>query len=125
MVSQRSETETPCQFNMDCNQHGFVVSNEGQEKMTHCVPAMVKCYHSPPQVSSYDPTQPLNMHWTNVQELHHHYSEHHHLLFGNLKCEIDDDFEPLPFTFKDGNDDALCDDFVTFIEGAIQDIGDR
>ena len=130
MVSQRTETETPFQFNMNCNQddclfppfHGSVVSNEGQEKMSHCVPAMVKCYHSPPQVSSYEATPPLNIYETSVQELHQHHSEHYDMLYGNLNCDIDDDFEPLPFTFKDGNDDILCDDFATFIEGAIQQI---
>lgn len=129
MVSQRTEIETPCQFNMNYNQDECLlppfhraVSNEGQEKMTHCVPAMVKCYYSPPQVSSYEPTPPLNMHETSVQELHPHHSEHYDMLYGNLDCEVDDDFEPLPFTFKDGNDDILCDDFATFIEGAIQQI---
>lgn len=129
MVSQRTEIETPCQFNMNYNQDECLlppfhraVSNEGQAMMTHCVPAMTKGYHSPPQVSSYEATPPLNMHETSVQELHPHHSEHYDMLYGNLDCEVDDDFEPLPFTFKDGNDDILCDDFATFIEGAIQQI---
>ena len=81
---------------------------------------MIKGYHSPPQVSSYEANPPLNIYETSVQELHQHYSEHYDMLYGNLNCEVDEDFEPLPFTFNDDN--VHSDDFATFIEGAIQQI---
>ena len=57
--------------------------------------------------------------YTSAQELYHHHPEHSHML-GNLKCQHDEDFEPLPFTFTDDN--VPCDDFASFIEGAIQHI---
>ena len=118
-------TEAPCQLNMNCNQDECLlppppfhraVSNEGQGQamMTHCVPAMVKCYHSPLQVSSYGSTSSsLDLPETSSQELQNHHAEHYHM----------EDFEPLPLAFQDDN--APYDDFAAFIEGAIQEIGDR
>ena len=132
MVLQR--TETPFQLNTNCNQDECLppppfqraVSNEGQGQvmMTHCVPAMVKSYHSPLQVSSYGSTPPsLDMHETSSQELQNYHAEHYQMLHGNLNCKNGDDFEPLPFAFQDDN--PPCDDFAAFIEGAIQQVGTR
>lgn len=119
-------TETPFQFNMNCNENECLplppppfhraVSNEnqGQAMMTHFVPAMAQSYHSPLRVSSYGSAQlPLTMHETNAQELQNHHAEHYHM----------EDFEPLPFAFQDDN--APCDDFAAFIDGAIQQVGTR
>ena len=130
MVLQR--TETPCQFSVNCNQDESLqclppppfhraVTNEGQAMMNHCVPAIAMRYYSPLQEGSMGSTQPLNMHETSAQgPHHHHHSEHYHMLHDNLNCENDEDFEPLPFTFTDDN--VPCDDFASFIEGAIQQI---
>ena len=135
MVLQR--TETPFQLNMNYNQDECLpllpppfqraVSNEnqGQAMMTHFVPAMAQSYHSPLRVSSGSTPPSLEMHETSSQELQNHHAEYYHMLHGNLNCENGDgdDFEPLPFAFQDDN--APCDDFAAFIEGAIQQVGTR
>lgn len=104
------------------------VSNESQAMMNPHVPAMaMNNYHSPIQVHTIGSTQPVPMHETSAQGLHHH----PHMLHGSLRHDHDfcfslrndEDFEPLPFSYADDGD-ASCDDFASFIEGAIHQIGE-
>ena len=127
-------TESPSEVNVDFNQgesfrvpRPFIrsVSNgsgsESQAMMNPCIPAMH--YHSPQLVGSGS-TQPLTMHETNAQGLHHHPymldDNLHHDFFSNLRNE---DFEPLPFALAEDN--APHDDFASFIEGAIHQVGEQ
>lgn len=95
--------------------------SESQAMMNPCIPAMH--YHSPQLVGSIGCTQPLTMHETNAQGLHHHphmpHGNLHHDFFSSLRNE---DFEPLPFALADK---APCDDFASFIEGAIHQVGEQ
>eukprot|EP00986_Skeletonema_menzelii_P019625 scaffold28736_cov137-Skeletonema_menzelii.AAC.1 len=97
------------------------VSNGSEAMMNPCVPAMK--YQSPLQVDTIGSSQPVPMHETSAQGLH----RHPHMLDGNLHYDFcfslknDEDFEPLPITYDD--EDVPCDDFASFIEGAIHQIG--
>ena len=131
-------TESHCEVNVDLNQGEtsfwvpppFIrsVSNgsgsESQAMMNPCIPAMAMHYHSPQLVGSIGSTQPLTMHETNAQGFHHHPhmldGNFHHDFFSSLRNE---DFEPLPVTFAEDN--APHDDFASFIEGAIHQVGEQ
>ena len=92
--------------------------------MHPCIPAMH--YHSPQLVDSIGSTQPLTMtmHEPNTQGLHHHphmpHGTLHHDFFSSLRSE---DFEPLPFALAEDN--VPHDDFASFIEGAIHQVGEQ
>ena len=89
--------------------------------MQPCAPAMPSMnqqLHLPQQVDHIEPS-PAE-HQMSVP----HRLEESHILqdnlsdFGFSSLQNDDDFEPLPFMSM--NDITPCDDFVSFIEGAIQ-----
>jgi len=125
------KTETPCHFNMACNQHESsfqipspplfhrAVSNESQFMMLPCVPGMH--FHLPLQADTIKSVQP--MHQTSVEEPHNPtYSD---MMRDNVNDSCSSpltqnsaDFEPLPFM----DDNIPFDDFASFIEGAIQQI---
>jgi len=129
-------TETPYHFNVDCNQdESFLelpppplfhrtVSGESQFMMHHCVPVVHN--HLPLLVpaDTMESTQP--MHQTRASSVEEpSYLTYSHMLredvndfcFSPLK-QNKEDFDPLPV--MDDNDNAPCDDFASFIEGAIQ-----
>ncbi|KAK1733132.1 heat shock factor family protein [Skeletonema marinoi] len=99
-------------FNVDCNQdESFQFSGES--------------HHSPLQAdtNTMDSTQPMHQARTSVEEPSHSTYSHMNMLredvndfcFSPLK-QNKEDFEPLPVI----DDNAPCDDFASFIEGAIQ-----
>ncbi len=126
--------ETTCQFNVIHRQDNALeipppptfhrsVSNESQFMMQPCVPTTptpLMSYHLPQQVDYIEPS-PAE-HQTSIDGPQ--CQEESHLLQDNLgnfslsSLQHDDDFEPLPFM----DDSTPCDDFASFIEGAIQQI---
>eukprot|EP00984_Skeletonema_dohrnii_P000878 scaffold272_cov117-Skeletonema_dohrnii-CCMP3373.AAC.3 len=135
------KTETPYyQVNVGCNQdESFLelpppplfhrtVSGESQFMMNHCVPVM----HNRlplllPADTTTESTQPMHQTRTSVEEPS--YPTYSHMLredvddfcFSSLKQKQNkEDFDPLPVM----DDNAPCDDFASFLEGAIQLIGE-
>jgi len=136
-------TETPCQFTVNHHQDDAFqiqtpptfhrsVSNtsqmsyeavashllESQFMMQPCVPTTMPSmnHHLPQQEVDYIEPSPAAEHQTSVRS--------HNILQDNLSdfslssLQHNEDFEPLPFM----DDSTPCDDFASFIEGAIQHI---
>eukprot|EP00985_Skeletonema_marinoi_P029793 scaffold29069_cov129-Skeletonema_marinoi.AAC.2 len=125
--SSTMPTLSPPQGNLtgDTN-HQMVWPNTGgsQLMMNHCVTAIH--YHLPLlPADTIESTQP--MHQTRTSVVEPSYPTNSHMLredvndfcFSPPKQNKKDDFEPLPFM----DDNAPCDDFASFIEGAIKLIG--
>ena len=131
------KTETPYHFNVDCNQdESFLelpppplfhrtVSGESQFMMHHCVPVVHN--HLPLLVpaDTMESTQPMHQTRASVEEPSYPTSSHmlredvNDFCFSPLK-QNKEDFDPLPVM----DDNAPCDDFASFLEGAIKLIGE-
>ena len=125
------KTETPCHFNVSCNQDESsfqipspplfhrAVSNESQFMMLPYVPNMH--FHLPLQADTIKSAQPTQQ--ASIEEpCHPTYSD---MMRDNVNDSCSSpltqnsaDFEPLPFM----DDNIPFDDFASFIEGAIQQI---
>ena len=111
-------------FNVDCNQ---------DESFQFLTPPLFyrtvsgESHHSPQLADTMDSTQPMHQARTSVEEPSHPTYSHMNMLredvndfcFSPLK-QNKEDFEPLPVI----DDNAPCDDFASFIEGAIKLIGE-
>ena len=137
-------SESSCQFNVEYNHDDTLdvppppafhrrVSTDSPVMMQPCMPTMtMNCYL--PLLSSIESSQPLvyemtqHNQETSAQGPPHFEPEQSHDMFNDLSgfCfsssvqhkPAHEDFEPLPFM----DDITLCDDFASFIEGAIQQI---
>jgi len=114
------KTEAPYyQVNVGCNQ------DESFQFLTPLFYRAVsgESHHSPQLADTIDSMQPMHQTRTSVEEPS--YPTYSHMLredvndfcFSPLKKKKED-FDPLPV--MDDNDNAPCDDFASFIEGAIQ-----
>ncbi len=120
LTSPRSESESPCEHNVDLHpEEPFVVSPSLLPTSNYSQNTPYIRLHLPFQADTRE-----TMMYTNQSSLEGMSKQvHSHAQMFPVRANAhanDEDFEPLPFW--DDNDSCLGGDFANFIEGALQDV---